>query len=129
MEFVIRGRCGRFEPNADAFLDEERGAIVVTLEVAGVAPESLRLTVEADRLLIAGRRFDTLPQRRGSFVLKEIAFGEFGRELDLPVSVDIERSSATYLDGLLTIVLPIAATAYIPTARNDVRIIVQRIVI
>ncbi len=129
MEFVIRGRCGRFEPNADAFLDEERGAIVVTLEVAGVAPETLRLTVEAERLSIAGRRFDTLPQRRGSFVLKEIAFGEFGRELDLPVSVDIERSSATYLDGLLTIVLPIAATAYIPTARNDVRIIVQRIVI
>ncbi len=101
----------------------------MTLEVAGVAPESLRLTVEAERLSIAGRRFDTLPQRRGSFVLKEIAFGEFGRELDLPVSVDIERSSATYLDGLLTIVLPIAATAYIPTARNDVRIIVQRIVI
>ena len=55
--------------------------------------------------------------------------GEFGREFTLPVPVDLERTSATYLDGLLSIVLPIAATAYIPTARNDVRIIVQRIVI
>ncbi|HUY11883.1 MAG TPA: Hsp20/alpha crystallin family protein [Candidatus Dormibacteraeota bacterium] len=126
MDFVIRGRCGRFEPNADAFLDEEREALILTLEVAGVAPESVRLSIEGERLLIVGRRYDILHQRRGSFVLKEIAFGEFGREIVLPVAIDLDHSSATYLDGLLSIVLPIAATAYIPTARTDVRIIVQR---
>ncbi len=126
MDFVLRPRLG-FEPNADVFVDEESGHLVVAVEAAGADPESLRVAVDSRDLLIMGRRKEAVLFRRGSFIQKEIAYGSFAKRIHLPVSVDfLSESVANYADGVLVITLPISPQAYLPVSRTEIRMIVKR---
>jgi HSP20 family molecular chaperone IbpA len=126
MDFVVRPRLG-FEPNADVFVDEEQGQIIVAVEVAGADPESLHVTMDGRYLLITGRRIEMVRYRRGSFVQKEIAYGSFAKRLHLPLPIDfLGEVSASYADGVLVIALPISANAYLPTTRTEIRMILKR---
>ncbi len=126
MEFVVRPRVG-FEPNADVVVDEERGQMIVAVEVAGADPESLRVAVDDRYLTIAGQRREGSGVRRGSFVQKEIAYGPFAKRIRLPIAVDfLGDAHASYTDGLLVIALPVSPTAYLPTTRTEIRMIVKR---
>jgi HSP20 family protein len=126
MEFVVRPRLGTFQPNADVFVDEDRRCVVAVIEVAGADAESLRVVFDERYLIIAGRRRGGARCRRGSFVQKEIAAGEFVKRIPLPVAVEFERIAATYEDGFLIVVAPIAKTAYLPTGRTELHILVKR---
>jgi HSP20 family protein len=126
MEFVVRARVGTFQPNADVFVDEERGHVVAVIEVARADAETLRIGFDGRYLVIAGRRVEVARARRGSFVQKEIAHGEFLKRIPLPVAIEYDRISATYEDGLLIVVAPIAVTAYVPTARTELQVMVKR---
>lgn len=126
MEFVLRGRLGTFEPNADVFVDDDERRVVAIVEVAGADPDSLHVGVDERHLYVGGRRREAVRLRHGSFVQKEIAYGEFGRRIALPVAVEYERAVASFADGLLIVALPIAVTAYRPTARTQLHILVKR---
>ncbi len=126
MDFVVRPRVG-FEPNADVFVDEERGQIIVAVEVAGADPESLHVAIDGRYLLITGQRTETARFRRGSFVQKEIAYGSFAKRLHLPVAVDfLGEAAASYAEGILAIALPISPNAYLPATRTEIRMILKR---
>lgn len=129
MDFAVGLRAGRFEPNADVFVDEARGQVVVNVEVAGADPDSLHVEVHERGLVISGRRKDAGRAIQGSFVQKEIAYGEFAKRVYLPVAVEFEAVVAEYRDGLLIIALPISQTEFIPTARTEIRMIVKRTVV
>jgi HSP20 family protein len=126
MEFVLRTRLGAFSPNADLFIDEEGRRVIAVIEVAGAEPETLRVGLDERYLIATGRRREPARRRRGSFIQKEIAHGEFVKRVPLPVPIEYEGVAATYEDGLLVIVAPIAATAYMPTARTQLHVIVKR---
>lgn len=126
MEFVLKGRVGHYEPNADVFIDEERGDLIVKLELAGADPDSLRIAISERTLRITGRRNDVTRLRRGSFVQKEIPYGEFTKYIDLPAAVFTEDIIADYSDGILMIALPISSIDYIPATRIEASIIVKK---
>lgn len=126
MEFIVRPLVRGFEPNADVFVDEERGQVVVAVEIAGADPDTLRVSVDERHLIIKGRRSEVVRFRRGSFLQKEIAYGDFSKRIHLPVAVEMADVRATYADGVLQIALPISATAYLPTTRTEIRMIIQR---
>jgi HSP20 family molecular chaperone IbpA len=126
MEFVVRTRLAAFQPNADVFVDEEEQRVVAVIEVAGADAETLRIGFDERSLVIAGRRIESRRLRRGSFVQKEIARGEFVKRIRLPVAIEYDRVAASYEDGLLIVVAPVAATAYMPTSRTELHIMVKR---
>jgi HSP20 family protein len=126
MDYVLRTKIGTFEPNADVFVDEDGRRVVVVVEVAGADPDSLQVGVDERHLYIGGRRMETVRLRRASFVQKEIGYGEFVKRVHLPVAVEYADVAASYADGLLVIALPISATAYRPTARTELHILVKR---
>jgi len=126
MDFVLRARLGSFEPNTDVFVDDEGRRVVVVVEVAGADPESLRLGFEDRHLYVAGRRKEVVPLHQGSFAQKEIVYGEFVKRIALPAPVEFDCAGASYQDGILVVVLPLAATAYRPTARTELHILVKR---
>ncbi|MGA8575087.1 MAG: Hsp20/alpha crystallin family protein [Candidatus Cybelea sp.] len=126
MEFVLRTRLGTFQPNADVFVDEEERRVVVVIEVAGADPDSLRVGIDERHLVAAGRRLESASRRCGSFVQKEIVNGEFLTRIPLPVPVEYEGVAASYEDGLLIVVAPLAATAYLPTARTELHVMIKR---
>lgn len=125
MDFVLRPRVGQFEPNADVFVDDAAGRVVVRVEVAGADPESLRVEVREHGLIITGIRPGGVP-RAGSLVQKEIASGAFAKEVHLPVAVRFEQIVADYDDGMLVIALAVSPTHYVPATRTQVRMIVKR---
>lgn len=126
MDFVRWPRVGSFNPNADAFVDEERSQVVVKVEIAGADPDTLRVEVHERALVISGRRRDGTRLRRGSFAQKEIVYGAFSKTVWLPVAVELENVAAEYVDGVLVIALPVSTTEYIPTSRTEIRMILKR---
>ena len=92
----------------------------------GPTPIRCVLGVDERHLYISGRRLEAVRLRNGSFVQKEIAYGEFGKRIHLPVAVEYDEVAASYADGLLIVALPVAATAYRLTARTELHILVKR---
>ena len=124
-DLTRRPHHGRFEPNADVYVDRESGLVLVHVELAGADAESLRVGVDHGYLFILGRRIDT-SESSGSIHQKEIQYGEFVKKLHLPAPVDEDTAHAMYRDGILTISLPLAAHEIFPTHRTEIRMTVRR---
>jgi HSP20 family protein len=78
----------------------------VVLDLPGVDPASIKLTVERDTLQVAAeRRFGGLADGE-ELHRSERPFGAFARSFTLPTSVDAARVEATYEAGVLTVTLP-----------------------
>ena len=82
----------------------------VQLDMPGVDPGSIELTVEKDVLTVGATR--TRAQAEGDQVyVTERAHGEFSRQLFLGESLDRDSVAATYENGVLTITIPVAEQA------------------
>jgi len=127
IELARRARTGRFEPNCDVFLSDDGETIFVDVEIAGSDPAELRVGVEERCLFILGRRTRRDRAARGSFLLKEIEYGDFVKKIHLPVAVECRDVTASYRDGMLTIRLPVSRSATVPRRRTEIQMTVQRI--
>lgn len=101
---------GAFQPLADVYYYKQDNTMIVKLEIPGIAPDEVRLTVQDKSLVIEGTRHD--PQREGekAYQQMEIDYGPFRRKIMLPMAVDVEKANADYRDGFLTIELPVVET-------------------
>lgn len=82
----------------------------VHLDLPGVDPGSIELTVEKDILAVRATR--TWARAEGDQIqMAERAQGEFSRQLFLGESLDRELISATYENGVLTATIPVAEEA------------------
>ena len=85
---------------------ETENAIVVRVELAGVAGDDARVVVDGEYLQITGRRSLTRAGTGQRHLLIEIAQGPFERVFRLRAPYDPDRVSARLENGLLTIELP-----------------------
>ena len=84
---------------------------VVHLDLPGVDPGSVDLSVEDNALTVRAHR-TTRPQGEGmQVVVAERPSGEFVRQLFLGEGLDTERIEATYDQGVLTLHVPVAERA------------------
>src|SRR3989337_203679 len=81
-----RATVTRWLPRIDVF-DRDKD-LVVRVEVAGVSPEDIDITVEDRTLTISGERSFTEETTEGGFHRREIFSGEFRRTLVLPEGLD-----------------------------------------
>jgi HSP20 family protein len=106
-QLVSGGRTPRSFP-MDAY---RRGdEFFVHLDLPGVNPDSIDVTVEGQTLTVtAERRFE---QRDGDqLIVSERPQGRFSRQLRLGASIDSDNIRASYEGGVLTLSLPVAARA------------------
>jgi len=82
----------------------------VHLDMPGVDPSSIELTVEKDVLSVRATR-TWAPIEGDEIQVTERAQGQFGRQLFLGESLDRDHVAATYEDGVLTITIPVAEQA------------------
>ena len=103
-------RSLRFQPAADMY--ETANALFVRIELPGISPKDLHITLSADDrvLAISGERAETRqePDERVRYHHLEIYYGAFEREIALPARIyfDREAIAANYKDGFLVITLP-----------------------
>jgi HSP20 family protein len=104
--FVGGRRC--FKPQVDCIRCEEPAELRVVVELPGVDPKSLEIVAGDRVLVVAGER--VRPEVRGRYRQLEIEYGPFQRRIPLDEPVDTHAATARYENGMLTVVLPIAAT-------------------
>jgi HSP20 family protein len=83
-------------PPCDVFEDKE--AVKIVLEIPGVRPEDVKISLENDLLTIRGEK-----RRQAEETSERV---QFQRAFSLPATVDPERVAATCEHGILTVTIP-----------------------
>jgi HSP20 family protein len=91
-------------------ISRDKDRYYIRAELPGVRADDLNITTEGNKLTLSGER--RIPDEAGvSYHRRERTAGKFSRTVTLPGPCDSERVEAKYLDGVLTISLPIAEAA------------------
>ncbi len=80
--------------------------IIIRAFVAGVRPDELNISISRDMVEIAGSRIEREQVSSPDYFTRELFWGSFSRAIMLPQEIDVESSSASAKDGLVTIILP-----------------------
>jgi HSP20 family protein len=80
--------------------------IVIRAFVAGVRPDELNISISRDMVEISGARAEREQVVGDDYFIRELFWGSFSRKIMLPQEVDVENSSASARDGLVTLILP-----------------------
>ncbi len=98
-----------WRPACDVF--EDRDTVKIVAEIPGVNAAEVQLTLENNILTIRGEKQQQAEERTDRVHRYERSYGAFERAFVLPSTVDVERISADYGNGLLTITVPKAERA------------------
>ena len=91
-------------PKVD-MLDRE-AELVVHAELPGVGKDDLEVTVTAHSVTIRAQTSHEEKKEEEKYYRREISRGEFQRTLALPLTVDEDKATATFKDGVLELTLP-----------------------
>ncbi|MCX7818320.1 MAG: Hsp20/alpha crystallin family protein [Kiritimatiellae bacterium] len=91
-------------PRMNAKADDE--SAVVQVELPGVDPASVKVSVAGDVLTIEGERPSAIPDTAKEVHRQERATGSFARSLRLPWEVEADKVTASHKNGVLTVTLP-----------------------
>ncbi|HEY3162577.1 MAG TPA: Hsp20/alpha crystallin family protein [Vicinamibacterales bacterium] len=99
-----RAYGGECHPAIDVF--ETDTAVEIVMDVAGIAPEAIRVVFRSGVVLIAGEKAPPVASAPQSFHRVEREFGRFARGVRVNGAFDVQAGLATLRDGELTVVLP-----------------------
>jgi HSP20 family protein len=92
-------------------ISERKDAYLVTVELPGLKPEDLDITMEDGLLTLQGERQFTTESSEQQFHRVERRYGAFRRSITLPAHVMAEGIQASFEDGVLQILVPKAEEA------------------
>lgn len=99
----LAARDGRLTPPVEVLRRD--GELAVRVELPGVDPERVEVTVQDGILHIRAPRAMELPEGVEP-VRREFAYGTYERELALPEGIDPEKLTARYERGILEVTIP-----------------------
>ena len=105
---VFERRRGRgFMPRVDVYYTDDPPRAVVKVDLAAVDPGDIALEIRGRQLMIAGER---RPTEAGGRLYQqiEIEHGPFRRVVELGADVVADSASASYVDGVLQVEIPLA---------------------
>ncbi len=111
-----RGPRNEFIPDLDA--DEDDEGLTLHLEVPGVAPDGLSVSVNGHTLSIEGER-SVKRDENTKLHRSERVFGKFSRSVHLPDNYDLDAIEAKHENGVLTLRVPRSEAAKPRTIRIE----------
>ncbi len=93
-----------FVPNVE--VADEEGALRVTAELPGMSKSDIRLSIDANALVISGEKKNENESRENGVYRTERFYGHFQRTIPLPDDVAHDKADASFADGVLTVMLP-----------------------
>jgi HSP20 family protein len=108
-------RPAAFTPRVDVHEDES--GYRITAELPGLEEKDFDVHLEGDLLTIKGEKREELKEERKSYRHVETVAGAFERRFHLPTEVEADKISASYKNGVLTVMLPKAEVARPRTIR------------
>lgn len=106
-------------PNADVL--ETKDEIQVTLELPGLRPEEVEVSLEDNVLTVSGTKQEERSEENQEqrWHLTERRYGQFSRSFVLPKEVEQDRIQATFDNGVLNVTIP--KSEKVKPRRIDVR--------
>ncbi len=80
--------------------------VIVKAIIPGIKSEDLNISVTGDVLTINGEVHHEEETKGKQYHMREARYGAFTRTIPLPISVNSDKASAQYEDGVLTLTLP-----------------------
>lgn len=96
-----RFRDLHWQPPVDVY--RTRTGWLIKVELAGVRPEDISLSIDGPRLTVRGRRLDRLTECDACCYRMEITYSTFERTVDLPTNLERGRIATDYQYGLLLV--------------------------
>ena len=90
---------------------EEENRYVVRAELPGLSKDDIEISYQDGILMLKGERKQTEETKSGRYFLRERFEGKFGRNLQLPEKVDVDKIEASFENGVLELVLPFSPEA------------------
>lgn len=100
----------------------ENGNLIVKVDLPGVEPKEVSISISGNRLIIEGERKREEKKEEKDYFYREVEYGKFSRSIPLPEGVDAEKVKASYKNGVLEITMP----APQPAENKKVQIEVQK---
>jgi len=97
-------RTGMWTPAVDIY--ENNDFVVVKAELPGVEKDRISVEVKEGILTLRGERGFDKELKKESYHRIERSYGTFQRSFSLPVSVDQEKVTARFQNGVLEVQLP-----------------------
>ncbi|TDI45321.1 MAG: Hsp20/alpha crystallin family protein [Acidobacteria bacterium] len=98
------GGAGSWMPNADILETED--TLVLKVEIPGVAPDKLCLSVHGGNVILRGEKARPSAEGAVEFHTAERQFGRFKRVIQLGVPVNTRLATAELSNGLLEVRFP-----------------------
>lgn len=100
----LEEREGLIPVRVDVYETDE--GIVVKLDLPGVKPEDVDISVRENTLTIKGEFEAEEEKERENVHIRERRYGAFQRSISLPKAVEAEKAAAEFEDGVLRVTLP-----------------------
>ena len=98
------GEGGEWFPFLD--VSETKSDIVVKVELPGMDPKDVDISLSDGLLTIKGERKHEKEEKEEDYHFIERSFGTFARMVRLPKEVKRDKISASYKNGILKVILP-----------------------
>jgi len=85
---------------------ETDNSFVLTTDIPGLTKKDIKVNVANGKLSISGERTYETDQENDNYHYRERRFGTFDRSFKLPDTVDEEKISASFKNGILNVALP-----------------------
>ncbi len=93
-----------WEPAVELYETDQE--VVVRVELPGVDPKDLNVTVQDNTVNIEAEARAEQEERGRSYLYRELRYGRFVRSLALPAEVRSEEAKASYRNGVLEVRVP-----------------------
>jgi len=100
---------------------ETDGEFKLTAELPGMDEKNVEVTLTNNVLTIKGEKTEEKEEKQPEYHVQERHYGRFERQFPVPAGVDAAQISATFKNGVLTVVLPKAAEAKQPEQKIEVK--------
>jgi HSP20 family protein len=99
---------------------ENGDSLVLKAELPGINPDDVEIRVEGNTLYLKGERKFEKEVKEQNYHRVERSYGTFTRTFSLPNSIESDKVTANYQDGVLTLIMPKKEEAKPKTIKIDV---------
>ena len=85
---------------------EKDGKVILRAEVPGLTEKQIEVKVEGDSLILKGERKMESEEKKENYHRIESTYGSFTRSFRIPETLDTDKISAEYKNGILTVTIP-----------------------
>jgi HSP20 family protein len=90
-------------------IEEKDGKLFVKADLPGLQKENVRVEIAGEGITITGERKEEKEEKNEGYFRTERLYGSFERFVPLPDEAALDKAVAEFKDGVLTVVVPLAA--------------------